>query len=155
MSRITINETKLRDILSAQRFAQRAVPGTLLRALEIIVEHLLDPETLAPEEFGAVASVYPDWEPDQSYVIGRALNYNGTLIKVLQAHTSQADWLPPTVPALYKVYTPPGVVAVWVQPQGGHDAKQIGDEVMHNGQHWVSTVADNVWEPGVYGWELK
>jgi hypothetical protein len=40
----------------------------------------------------------------------------------------------------------------WVQPTGGHDAYQSGDRVSHNGQNWTSTVANNVWEPGVYGW---
>ena len=28
-----------------------------------------------------------------------------------------------------------------------------GDKVTHNGSTWVSTVDNNVWEPGVYGWE--
>jgi hypothetical protein len=28
----------------------------------------------------------------------------------------------------------------------------IGDRVTHNGTDWESTVADNVWEPGVFGW---
>jgi hypothetical protein len=42
----------------------------------------------------------------------------------------------------------------WVQPQGGHDAYQIGDEVTHDGQDWVSTTANNVWEPGVFGWSV-
>lgn len=47
--------------------------------------------------------------------------------------------------------TPPAPPA-WVQPTGAHDAYQIGDRVTHNAQAWTSTVADNVWEPGVYGW---
>lgn len=34
------------------------------------------------------------------------------------------------------------------------DLYQVGDEVMHNGQHWRATVGNNHWEPGVYGWEL-
>lgn len=40
----------------------------------------------------------------------------------------------------------------WVQPTGSEDAYQIGDRVTHLGQTWTSEVADNVWEPGVYGW---
>lgn len=28
-----------------------------------------------------------------------------------------------------------------------------GDKVMHNGKTWQSTTDNNVWEPGVYGWE--
>ena len=43
----------------------------------------------------------------------------------------------------------------WVQPTGGHDAYNLGDRVTHNGQIWVSTINANVWEPGVYGWEVE
>lgn len=25
-------------------------------------------------------------------------------------------------------------------------------QVSHNGKHWISSVDNNVWEPGVYGW---
>lgn len=47
-----------------------------------------------------------------------------------------------------------GAPQPWVQPTGGHDAYQLDDQVTHNGDTWRSTVADNVWEPGVYGWEI-
>lgn len=49
--------------------------------------------------------------------------------------------------------TPVGPEA-WVQPLGPQDAYQIDDTVTHNGQTWISTAADNVWEPGVYGWTV-
>ena len=41
----------------------------------------------------------------------------------------------------------------WVQPTGAHDAYALGAEVTHNGGAWVSTIAANVYEPGVYGWD--
>lgn len=28
-----------------------------------------------------------------------------------------------------------------------------GAKVSHNSKHWISTAENNVWEPGVYGWE--
>ena len=28
-----------------------------------------------------------------------------------------------------------------------------GDKVFYNNKNWVSIVDNNVWEPGVYGWE--
>ena len=34
-----------------------------------------------------------------------------------------------------------------------HDAYPLGAKVSHNEKHWTSTVENNVWEPGVYGWE--
>ena len=45
----------------------------------------------------------------------------------------------------------PGVAA-WVQPTGAHDAYPVGAQVTHNGATWESTTPNNVWEPGVYGW---
>lgn len=56
-----------------------------------------------------------------------------------------------------------GVPAAWVQPTGAHDAYRIlvdsegeshPEQVTHNGQVWVTVVDNNVWEPGVHGWEV-
>lgn len=58
------------------------------------------------------------------------------------------------------VFVPPGVTAPepWKQPEGEHDAYQIGDVVLHNDQVWECVEGDgsgnNVWEPGVFGWEV-
>jgi hypothetical protein len=41
----------------------------------------------------------------------------------------------------------------WRQPTGAHDAYPLGAVVSHNGGTWESTVAANVWEPGVSGWK--
>lgn len=40
----------------------------------------------------------------------------------------------------------------WEQP-GSTNPYAKGDKVMHNGKTWQSTTDNNVWEPGVYGWE--
>lgn len=77
---------------------------------------------------------------------------NDKLYKVLQPHTTSLEWTPDTAVSLYVEITPPGVIAAWKQPLGAHDAYQIGDKVTHNGKTWECTVADNTWEPGVYGW---
>lgn len=42
-------------------------------------------------------------------------------------------------------------VAEWVQPDSTNPY-MTGDRVLHNGSTWESTVDNNVWEPGVYGW---
>lgn len=44
-------------------------------------------------------------------------------------------------------------VAAWVQPLGAQDAYALDAQVAHSGRLWQSSVADNVWEPGVYGWD--
>jgi len=46
----------------------------------------------------------------------------------------------------------PSGPAAWVQPTGAHDSHQMGDRVTHGGQVWESTINNNVWAPGVFGW---
>lgn len=97
--------------------------------------------------------LFPVWEVDHVYAKDERVSYGGKLYKVLQAHTSQATWTPPTSPSLYAKVLPgqSGVVGEWVQP-GSTNPYMLGDKVTHNGKTWVSTCDNNVWEPGVYGW---
>ena len=41
----------------------------------------------------------------------------------------------------------------WVQPTGATDAYAEGAKVTHNGKKWISKSENNVWEPGVFGWD--
>lgn len=50
---------------------------------------------LSPEDITELTALYPDWESGIAYKIDDLVNYKGTLYQVIQAHTSQADWLPP------------------------------------------------------------
>lgn len=42
------------------------------------------------------------WAPGVAYKVGDMVTYNGQSYKCLQAHTSQPDWTPPAVPALWQ-----------------------------------------------------
>lgn len=42
----------------------------------------------------------------------------------------------------------------WVQPGGTVPAYKIGDEVIFEGVHYISTANGNVWKPGEYGWVI-
>ena len=106
---------------------------------------------LDDEEAESVSVLYPEWEVGETYVVGDRRQYDGLLYRCVQAHTSQADWTPPAVPALWvRTWTEP--YPEWVQPTGAHDAYNKGDKVSHNGLHWESQIDANVYEPGVYGW---
>ena len=98
------------------------------------------------------AETVPKWDADYSYDVGDRRQYNELLYRCVQAHTSQAGWEPPNVPALW-VRTSVDEWPEWIQPTGAQDAYNTGDKVSHNEKHWVSTVDANVWEPGVYGWD--
>ena len=103
-----------------------------------------------------VPQLYKAWQSGVSYLINERLNYNGILYKVIQSHTSQSDWTPDIVPALFTVVSPAGVILDWVQPTGAQDAYNIGDKVLFNGNTYESIIDANVWSPTAYpaGWKL-
>ena len=108
----------------------------------------IDPVTAAEH-----ADLFAEWAYPIAYTVGQIRRYNGTLYKCVQAHTSQADWAPPAAPSLWSLTADPTEEwPEWIQPIGAHDAYDLGAKVSHNGKHWTSDVAANVWEPGVYGW---
>ena len=129
----------------------------LRRALQMFAQ------TLTDEEAMEIATVYPAYEVGKAYAVNEMLTYgvNGVgdpqLYRVIQAHTSQADWTPDATPALY---TPIGLTEegypVWNQPTGAHDAYNTGDIVDYNGTLYKSLIDGNVWSPEAYpaGWEV-
>lgn len=136
---------------------KRQATAQIRRALQLFAASL-DEETALE-----IPSVYPAWEPRRAYAVGEYLTYgvNGVedpqLYKVAQAHTSQTDWHPDTLPALY---TPIGLTSdgypVWSQPTGAHDAYNTGDIVDYQGALYRCTIDGNVWSPDAYpqGWEI-
>lgn len=58
-------------------------------------------QTLSDTDALAVKTLYPKWAAGQSYTVDYKLLYGGELYKVIRAHTSQADWTPDAVPALF------------------------------------------------------
>ena len=117
---------------------------------------------LSEEQALEVATMYPEWEAGRSYAVGDILRHgvnsvgDPQLYKVVQAHTSQADWLPEATPALYDAF---GLneqgYPVWSQPTGAHDAYNTGDIVDYNGTLYKSLIDGNTWAPDAYpqGWE--
>lgn len=131
----------------------------LRKALQLFL-NTLDPDTQAAEMM-AVATVFPAYEVGKKYKAKDVFAYgaNGVgdpqLYQVLQEHTSSAEWPPDASPSLYKAIgvTEEGYPE-WVQPVGVPDSYNKGDTVSRNDVVWRSTVDNNVWEPGVYGWEV-
>ena len=96
--------------------------------------------------------LFPAWATDTAYAVGDRVQYNGVLYKCVQAHTSQADWMPDATPALWVIISVEEWPE-WIQPTGAHDAYDKDAKVSHNGKHWKNTIDANVYEPGIYGWE--
>ena len=101
------------------------------------------------------ADKFPVWASPVNYAAGDIVQYDDKLYRCLQAHTSQESWTPDTAGSLWKEIGDPTVeYPEWVQPTGNIDAYPLGAKVSHNGQRWVSAIDNNVWEPGVYGWNV-
>lgn len=110
-----------------------------------------------------VPTIFPAYQVGVSYTVGEYLTYGTNevgdpqLYKVVQAHTSAAEWSPASTPALY---SPLGLddsgYPVWSQPSGAHDAYAKGDIVNYNGTLYKSLIDGNVWAPDAYpsGWEV-
>ena len=122
---------------------------------KLFIEALVKLRGLATDEMSLqVPNLYPTWKVETNYSVGDRVLYNDVLYKVITAHTSQETWAPTDAPSLFaKVLIPDeDVIPEWVQPDSTNPY-MTGDKVSHNGKTWVSTINNNVWEPGVYGWD--
>jgi hypothetical protein len=125
-----------------------------LKAQQLAVKSLIQAESLSTEDVIELAPLFPAYEVGKIYKVGDIFTYQRSLYEVIQAHTSQADWKPDLVPALYRDHTPKGTTEEWRQPIDSFDAYMIGDTVTFSGNTYTSIIDYNVWRPDVYGWEL-
>ena len=120
----------------------------LRKALQLFVQKLDDDNALE------VATVFPEYEIGRAYEKDFIFSYgeNSTgdpqLYKVVQAHTSQADWTPNETPALYTAIglTPAGY-PICNRPSGEHDAYGKGDIVSYNEKLYKSLFYCKTWSP--------
>lgn len=103
-----------------------------------------------------IQEFYDIWQEGVKYIKDQYVRHNDILFKVLTEHTSQADWTPDTAASLFaKVLADPTGENIfeWQQPDSTNPYMK-GDKVTHNGVTYISIIDNNVWEPGVYGWEV-
>lgn len=127
----------------------------LARKLRVYIEKAAI--SLSDEDAIEAVNLFPNWNDDEAYEVGQRVQYNGTLYKCLQAHTSQSAWTPTDAPSLWaKVLIPDeNVIPEWEQPDSTNPY-MIGDKVMFEGQVYESVINNNIWSPAAYpaGWQL-
>ena len=117
------------------------------RALRPYIEKAV--VSLPDEDALQAVELFPQWVTGHAYAVGERLQYKNVLYRVVQAHTSQADWTPDITPALFVVVS----LDEWpefVQPTGAHDAYKKGDKVTFEGKHYISLIDANVYSPSAY-----
>lgn len=120
----------------------------LRQQVEAMAENLEDTIALNNVE------LFPGWSEDVFYEVGARVRYENILYKCLQSHTSQSIWTPTDASSLWaRILIPdPEIIPEWVQPDSTNPY-MTGDRVAHNGKIWVCNIDNNVWKPGVYGWD--
>jgi hypothetical protein len=141
--------------LRIARIAARQAAQTAASRLAVLP--LLDAEATTDEQVAAVVDLFDGFDADKRvYKVGDIVGFDGVPYRCVQAHTSQADWTPDKVPALWAPVRKVAGAAPdeWAQPVGASDAYALGDRVTFQGQVWESTIDANVWSPTAYpaGW---
>ena len=117
---------------------------------------LIRVDELDENELLDMIDLYDNYQVGKSYKVDDVFKYESQLYKVIQEHTSQENWIPSELPALYLNLMPDNVIPEWVQPAGSHDAYNVGDKVIYEGQVYECIIDNNTWSPTDYpqGWKL-
>jgi hypothetical protein len=78
---------------------------------------------------------------------GKYCIYNGNRYLCKKYHIAQEIYAPSSDNPLFEISP-----FDWVLPQGLGNAYSVGSMVAQGGQIWVSTVPNNMYVPGEYGW---
>lgn len=70
------------------------------RILRTIIETAV--QSFSDSEALEAVTLHPAWSIGKDYPAGCKVQYNGRLLRCLQAHTSQEGWEPENVPALWE-----------------------------------------------------
>lgn len=152
---LKLDEDKYKNILKEQEKQEQIAKGEQLKQElqeRVILNYASD------EDAYTMRYLYPEWSGESvSYKKNDRFMYHDKFYKVLQKHTSQADWTPDTASSLYvEISDPAEEWPEFKQPTGAHDAYAKDAKVTFEGKHYKSLIDANVYSPTAYpqGWEL-
>ena len=112
------------------------------KAIDTFAENQTD-ETLIDNK-----AAFELWRPGITAEKDKIYRYGENIYKCIQPHTTQEDWTPDKVPALF-VKISLEEYPQWRQPTGAHDAYNKGAKVSDEGKRWISNKDVNVYKPGL------
>ena len=124
------------------------------RAAMLLLKDKVVSGLLSDHECASVAAIFPEWEAGFDVSPGEVYDWDGTLVEVLQAHTTQDDWTPDAVPALFKIHRTPDMTE-WI----AGISVEVGEEFSYQGATYRVVQAHTTqtgWEPPIVGalWDL-
>lgn len=141
---------ELYKVLQAHTSRQSWVPGTGTESLYIRVDDIHAGTAEDPIPYNSNMELTENLYYTQDDVLYRCTRSTGTA--VYNALSEMVGLYVEVVTSGTEPEEPTGEeIAEWVQPDSTNPY-MTGDRVLHNGSTWESTVDNNVWEPGVYGW---
>ena len=149
LPRVEMIEKWIDDLKSPEELKIEELETVRQRALSFVQEQATDEQKLE------MIDLFDEFQSDHEYKKGDEFKWNGSIYRVLQAHTSQEYWKPDEAVSLYVDIANKIEIQEFKQPTGQHDAYQIGDEILFDGFVWQSIINDNVWSPNDYpqGWQ--
>ena len=117
-----------------------------------------------PTETLALFTVYRKETADMGWIAGEKVDvgtvrvFKEVTYEAIQAHVTQEDWTPDKTTSLWRVVEDTGgdEYPVFVQPTGAHNV-YMKDEIVWYPKAdttlYISTINNNSWAPGVYGWK--
>lgn len=113
--------------------------------------------TVPDEEVESVKVLFPQWKVGTHYEMNTRVRFKENVYKILQAHTSQEDWMPNVAVSLYApllIDEETNEILEWVQPDSTNPY-MIGDRVIFEEKIYESLIDNNTWSPAAYpaGWQ--
>lgn len=97
-----------------------------------------------------------EWIQNEYVYVGWKRVYEGIPYEVIQEHLTLSTWTPDVTPALWLSLDEPGdEYPVYKPVTGAHDVYMKDAIVWYpalNDTLYISTIDNNSWAPGVYGW---
>lgn len=151
-SRVSETDKKLSEMGSAITAISNQI-NISANVTSIVFAALAQNETLDDTTISEHSDIFPKWDENWTGKKGSIIFDNGLLYRSIHDIGTGQNVKPSDNPSMWTpIGNPNDEFSKWSQPLGAHDAYSKKDKVSHNNKKWISAVDNNVWEPGVYGW---
>lgn len=148
-------DTTIRDLRSRLNSVEESVSSVqdVSDISSLVFVSLAQGEALDDATIAEHPDLFPKWDENWTGKQGTILQMDGILYRSIHDVGIGQNTNPAETPSMWtRLGSADGEYPEWSQPIGVHDSYAIDAIVQHNGKKYRSTVENNVWEPGVYGW---